>query len=133
MRSNLMAPESTSVHFSNIIVEVLIGVVVGGTLLGGSYVNLVVFVFKGLLHDTCQYPGSGTKSNPIKEEGKAQEYVGDGVVQEGDGEGRCSQLPGDGGKDGSDDGGVEAKVEEGLGTIRHSKDVAIWVTGLNVH
>ena len=118
-----MSTESTSVQLASIVSKVLIGVVVGSTLLGSSNVYLVIFVFKNLLHDTSQYPCSGAKSSPLKEEGKAQKNVGNGVVQEGDGEGRCRQLPGDGGNDGSNNSGVEAKVEEGLGTVSDSEDV----------
>ena len=118
-----MTSESSSVQLSNIIGKVLIGVVVGSTLLGCSNVDLVVFVSEHLLGDASQYPGSSAESSPLKEEGEDQENVGQWVVQEGNGEGRCSQLPCDGGKDGGDDGSVEAKVEEGLGTILDSKDV----------
>mmetsp|Transcript_16369 Transcript_16369/g.25496 ORF Transcript_16369/g.25496 Transcript_16369/m.25496 type:complete len:202 (-) Transcript_16369:930-1535(-) len=132
MRSNSVSTESTSVQLASIIGKVLIGVVVGSTLLGSSNIYLIIFVLKSLLHDTSQHPCSGAKSSPLKEEGEAQEDVGNGVVQEGDGEGRCSQLPGDGSNNGSNNSGMEAKVKEGLGSIRHTEDV-ISTARLDVH
>ena len=116
---------------SNILggVHLLVAVVVGQTLLGGTNVDLVVLVLQSALHDTGQNPGSRAESSPLKEEGNNQEKVGDRVVQEGNGEGRSSQLPGDGSQDGGDDGSVESIVQEGLGSVGDSEDVVALTGG----
>ena len=73
--------------------------------------------------NTGQDPGSSTETNELEKEGKNEKDVCDGVVEEGNGVGGGSQLPRNGGEDGSDDGSLESVVEEGLGSIRDSKNV----------
>ena len=80
--------ESTSVQVSDVLRggHLLVGMVVGQALLGGSDVYLVVLKLHGGLHDAGQDPGTGAQSNPFEEEGDDEEDVCDGVVQEGNGE-----------------------------------------------
>ena len=120
-----MSSESTSSKVSNVLgdIKFLVSVVVGHTLFRGTNVYLIVLDTSGLLHNVGQDPCTRAQTSPLEEEGNDQKDVCDGVVQEGNGEGRCGQLPRDGGQDGGDDGSVETVVKEGLCTIRDTEDV----------
>ena len=127
-----ISAESGSSQVSHVISVGLVGVVVGLPLLGGSNVDLIVLVLEGGLEDTGEDPGSRAQSGELKEERNAEQDVGDGVVEEGDREGRGGKLPGDRGKDGRDDGSLESVVEEGLGRVGDAEDV-LSGSGRDVH
>ncbi len=125
MRSARESGESTSRQMADILGRghLLVWFAAGHALLGGADVYLVVLELADLLHDSGDDPGAVADSGPLEAQGEDEEDVGDGTVHEGVGKGRCSVLPGDGGKDGGDDGTVQTEVQELLGTIGNTEDV----------
>mmetsp|Transcript_7695 Transcript_7695/g.16740 ORF Transcript_7695/g.16740 Transcript_7695/m.16740 type:complete len:277 (-) Transcript_7695:871-1701(-) len=125
MGSGEVSRESSSGQMSDILTDVhlLVRVVVGHALLGRANVHLVVLEASGLLLDARQHPGAGAQPGELQEKGDDEEDVCEGHVQEGDGVRRCCELPADGGEDGGDDSSLKSPVEEGLGSVRNSKDV----------
>jgi hypothetical protein len=93
------------------------------TRLSGSNVYLISLESRNPLVNSCDNPCSCTDSGGLKEESKAEQDVGDGVVQECDGESRSNELPRDGSNDGGDECSKKTSVEKFLKSIIDSKDV----------
>ena len=125
MRSNQVCGEPTTVKVTNIAgrVEFLVGVGPGHAFFGGANIYLVILNTHELLVDPSDNPCSAADARSLQAQGEDEEDVGDGIINRGNGEGRGGILPCDGGKNGGDDGTVEAKVEELLGTIGDAEDV----------
>lgn len=80
---------------SNILLrgKVLIRVVVGSALLGGTDVDLIVLQTGDLLDNTCNNPSSVAKTRVVKTNGEKHKTETDGVVNEWEGEGTGSVSP----------------------------------------
>ena len=105
------------------------------TFLGGTNVNLVALESSNLFVDPGNDVGTVTDTNTLEEQTDAEQDVGEGVGQHGNGEGRSNKLPCDGGNDGGDKSTEESQVEEFLDSSRDSKDgfpVKVIGVGINV-
>ena len=110
--------------------------IIGGSLFttffGSSNVNLVTLESSNTLVDSGNDVGSITDSSGFQEQADAKEDVGEGVAEEGNGEGRSNQLPGNGGNNGGDKSSKESHVEELLGGGRDSPQGRVTGIGVNV-
>jgi hypothetical protein len=94
-----------------------------GTRLGSSNVYLISLETSELLVDSSNDPCSCADSSGFKEEAPAEQEISDGAGQEGNGESRCNQLPGNGSDNGSNECSKKTSVEKFLHTSIYSKDI----------
>jgi len=121
--SNKVPDKPTSGEVTNVVSERLVRVVPSQALFWGANIDLIVLEPQGLLNDVGNDPGSMAEACALEAQSEDEQDIGDGTVNTSNGEGTRGILPCDGRKDRGDDGTVEAKVEEGLGTVRNTKDV----------
>mmetsp|Transcript_12142 Transcript_12142/g.25064 ORF Transcript_12142/g.25064 Transcript_12142/m.25064 type:complete len:214 (+) Transcript_12142:329-970(+) len=98
---------------------------IGGTLFGGSNVNLVALELGNSAVETSNDPRTLAETGPFETKAASEKNEGDGGGQEGHGEGRCHKLPCDGGNNGGDESTEQSGLEEFLGQICNSENVIV--------
>jgi hypothetical protein len=125
VRSAQVTSEPTTGQVTNITsrVEVFVWVIPSHAFFRGANIYLIILISHGIFVDLSNDPGSVADARTLEAQGKDEEDAGDGTINKGNGEGQGGILPRDGGNNGGDDGTVEAKVEELLGTVADAEDV----------
>ena len=103
----------------------------GGPFLGGANEDFVALETGNLSVDHGHHPGTLAETGPLEKEAETEQNVRDRSGQKGHGKGRRHQLPRNGGDNGGNERTEQARVEEGLDTVRDAKDVLLVVVQLD--